>query len=259
MAGTAKTNAFMLGSATVMMGKPEDLFDLNPADHSVGLVKNFSMQSEPSYSELTQGVKNTIVASVMTNNAVRCSMEVYEFTAANLAWGLGLDGTGKAAIDVASTVAAEVTGDGTVNAIDVAAGDGTNFAADDFITIDINGDDNVLIRKVVSVNVDTLTLDKAFATGVTIPAGATVRKVNHIGVGSKEEQPFLAAKVVGKIYDGSQMSILIPKLRIVRGFNLAFSTDDYGNLPFEFTIFDLANTDPFYTDFGGDSARIFKA
>ena len=42
MAGEAKTDSFMLGAATVMIGAMADLYDLNPTDHSIGLVKNFS-------------------------------------------------------------------------------------------------------------------------------------------------------------------------------------------------------------------------
>ena len=51
---------------------------------------------------------------------------------------------------------------------------------------------------------------------------------------------------------------MIPKLRVVRGFNLAFTTDDYANLPLEFTVYDLVPTDTFYSDFDGDQAKMFK-
>lgn len=259
MAGTAKTNAFMLGTATVMIGPQSSLFDLNPADHSIGLVKNFSMTSEPNYQELTQGVKNTIVYSVMTQNPVRASMEVYEYTAKNLAYGLGLDGSTKEPLIDKAVVADEVEGDGSVK--DVTVDSAASFEEGDFVVMNLNNDDHLLVRKVttvVSEPTPTLTLDKAIPDGTTIAAGTTVQKVNVIGVGSKEEQPFLAAKVVGVLADGTRMAILIPKVRIVRGFNLAFTTDDYGNLPFEFTVYDLVDTDPFFADFGGDAARLFR-
>lgn len=254
MAGTALTDAFMLGAATVMIGPQADLFDLNPSQHSIGLVKNFSMTSEPQYTELTQGVKNTIVMSVMTQNPVRATMEVYEYTAKNLAYGLGLDGSTKNALSVASTLASAVTSGATD--ITVQTGDGANFSQGDYVVIDVNNDDHALVRKVSSVNVNTLTLDVAINENIS--AGAAVRKVNSVGVGSKEEQPFLSAKIVGKIANNDQVMIYIPKLRIQRGFNLAFSTQDYGNLPFEFAVYDLVSTDPNYAWFEGDSARIFR-
>ena len=77
MAGEAKTNAFMLGTATVMLGAQADLFDLNPTEHSIGLVKNFNLQVDQTYTELTQGVQNQIVFSVRTGNKVMNTMEAY--------------------------------------------------------------------------------------------------------------------------------------------------------------------------------------
>ena len=74
MAGLAKTDAFMLGDATVMIGAMADLLTLNTVEHSIGLVKEFMVKSEPGYTELTQGVKNTVVASVMTSNKVSATM-----------------------------------------------------------------------------------------------------------------------------------------------------------------------------------------
>jgi hypothetical protein len=261
MAGEAKTGDFMLSTATVMVGPLAKLMDLNPTEHSIGLVKNFQISSEPAYTELTQGVKNSLVASVLTSNVVRASMEAYEFTSKNLNFGLGLDGSGVVEQTASGTVDGAITGDGIIVALDVQTGEGASFTAGDYITIDINGDDNVVVRKVLSVATDTLTLTNAFATGQNIPDAAPVTKVNKIAVGSKEEQPYMASKVVGKLANGEQIVLLLPKLRIVRGFNLAFSSDDFGNLPFEFTIYDQIAADPFYTEFGGstgESARIFR-
>ena len=52
--------------------------------------------------------------------------------------------------------------------------------------------------------------------------------------------------------------ILIPKIRIINGFNLAFTSDDYANMPFEFTVYDMVSTDTFFTDFATQSAKIIK-
>ena len=71
MYGLANTNRFMLGAATLLLGPQADLFNLTRAEHSVGLIKNFALTAEPSFTELTQGVRNTVVFSVMTGHAVR--------------------------------------------------------------------------------------------------------------------------------------------------------------------------------------------
>ncbi|WP_419902130.1 hypothetical protein [Kiloniella sp.] len=260
MAGTAKTNKFMLGTATVMIGAQADLLKLNPDEHSIGLVKNFSMSAEPSYTDLAQGVQNTLVFSKMTGNEVRASMEAYEFTAQNLNYALGLNGSGVSTMTVNGSVNGAVTGDGSVAVFNVQTGEGSNFSTDDYVAIDINGDDNVVIRKVASVSTDAVTVTQALDTGVNLPDGAVVRKVNMVGIGSKVEQPFLSAKVVGKLADGSTIALEIPKIRVVNGFTLAFSTDDYGNLPLELTVYDQVTTDPMFAEFGGaqgESARVY--
>lgn len=257
MAGTAKTNDFMLGTATVMIGTPEQLHDLNPTEHSIGLVKNFSITSEPGYTELTQGVKNTIVASVMTSNPVRCSMEAYEFTAKNLSYALGIDGAEDVeAFTTTTTVATPVDGDASPAVSVLAVTLATGIIAGDTIMIVAGEDDHVVIRKVVSVASNNITVNHALPD---IGAGAVVRKVNVIDVGSKDDQPYYAAKIAGILASGEKVVIEIPKLRIVRGFNMAFATDNFGNLPIEFTVYDLVSTDTLFGEFGGASAKIYKA
>lgn len=266
MAGTAKTNDFMLGTATVMIGPADELYNLNPADHSIGLVKNFTMTSEPGYTELTQGVKNTVVHSLMTSNPVRATMEAYEFTARNLAYALGIEGADQIdAINIETTVSVAFDPQSSPNNV-LSVASTTGISADDYVMILVDEEDNFMIRKVQSVTggspgsppvPGTLVLVQPLE--VAVAQGARVRKVNVIDVGSKDEQPFYAAKVAGVLADGQEIVVLLPKVRIVRGFNLAFTTEDYGNLPIEFTVYDLVTTDTFFTDFGGVGARIFKS
>lgn len=255
MPGLAKTNDFMLGTATVMIGPAAELHDLNPAEHSVGLVKNFTITSEPSYTELSQGVKNTIVHSIMTANPVRATMEVYEYTARNLAYSLGLESAeAMAPLTVATTVNGAVNGGSpTAMTFDVTSAAGLTEGA--YIMIELDQEDNFIIRKIVDIATLVITVDQPLPD---IPDDAPVKLVNNIGIGSKDDQPFYAAKIAGKLANGDKVVILIPKLRIVKGFNMAFTTDNYGNLPMEFTLYDLVNTDTFYAEFGGDQARIFR-
>jgi hypothetical protein len=335
MSGDAKTQAFALGTATVMIGPQANLYDLHPSMHSIGLVKNFQISSDPSYQRLTQGVKNTTVMSVLTSNQVRASMEVYEHTIKNLNYGLGLDGWAQdpttyiAAVAAAaatsitvadgtnfnngdtvsivkpdgtsfkavlsakagntftvtpavptgglnppggmsslnevgkvtmfrasSTVSTLGTGTPAVPSTTLVLADAADFKANDWISIQIGTDDKVLIRQIASKATNTLTLTRGIDQA--IPVGAVVKRVFYGSIGSKTDQPFFAAKVVGTLADGSEMTILIPKLRISKGFALAFNSSDFGNLPFEFDIYDLVASDPFYTEFNGDQARVFS-
>lgn len=258
MAGLAKTSAFMLGTASVLVGPQASLFDLNPTTHGLGLVKNFKVSAEPSYTELTQGVKNSIVFSVLTKNTVRASMEVFEYTSKNLAYGLGLDGSSVTQTTVATTTSGSLSGGagiGTTTPLAVASA--TNLAANDYIMIFYGTDDQILVRKIASKSSNNLTLDADIPTGITVASGAVVKKVTVVGVGSKTEQPFLSAMAIGALADGSEVMIAFPKVRITKGFDVDFRTDNYGNLPYEFTIYDQVASDPFYAAFGGDQAKVF--
>lgn len=252
--GTALSDNFMLGTASVMVGPQDELFDLNPTDHGLGLVKNFTITSAPTYTTLTQGVKNTNVASVMTANAVSANMEVYEYTAKNIATGLGLENAGFAPITTSTTVSTAGTGTPTVPDDEVAVVSATGIVANDFVMIGL-GNDNVIIRKVASVATNTLTVTPGIE--VIVPIGATVSKVNTVPIGSLEDQPYLSAKIVGQLANGQVVVILIPKLRISAGFTLGFVTSDFSNMPFEFTLFNQVPTDPFYADFGTDQAHLY--
>lgn len=254
MAGLALTDNFMLSTASVMIGPVEDLHDLNPADNAIGLVKNFQINSEPSYTELMQGVKGSVVFSTMTANPVRASMEAYEYTARNLKFALGLDGSTTNPMTINTTVATIVPASPAQKTLVLASGAGANFSPGDTILIDKNGDDDFVIRKVVSKSTDTLTLDEFLPA---IAVGTAVYKVNAIDVGSKADQPFLSAKIAGKLANGKPAVILIPKMRITKGFAMAFSSENYGNLPLEFTLYDLVATDPAYAYFAGAQAKLF--
>lgn len=251
MAGEAKTPAFMLGTATVMIGTPDQLFDLNPDDHSIGLVKNFRVTSEPSYTDLTQGVKNQIVYSVMTGNTVKASMEAYEYTGRNIAYSLGLEGSGF----TTQTVETDLSAPTTANATSLTVTDEAGFVAGDYVMIKGATEDNIYVRKVTTVAASTLTLSQALPKAM--PAGSVVTRSNAISIGSKQEQPFLAAKIVGLLADGSENVLLCPKIRITNGFSLGFTTENFDNLPYEFSFYDQIATDPFYAEFRGEQAKLF--
>jgi hypothetical protein len=256
MAGEAVTNAFLLATATVMIGPQADLFGLNPATHSIGLVKNFMIDATPAYVDLSQGVKNTLVYSVLNKNDVKATMEVFEYTSKNLAYGLGLDGSAITTISTTSVTNALVTGDGTTTDVFVATGDlsAVLVTGDWMIVQEVGGTDAVHVSKVVtsvySSPNTTITVRDPVPTGMVLGAGSLISTTNRMDVGSKVDQPFLSAKIVGIMPQGNEaVVILIPKLRITKGFTLAFHSDAFQNLPYEFTPYELVASDPNYADF----------
>lgn len=254
--GLANTNRFMLGAATLLLGPQADLFNLTRAEHSVGLIKNFALTAEPSFTDLTQGVKNTVVYSVMTGNAARASAEWYEYTPRNLAYVAQINGaTMTVSTNIETALSAAVTGSSGSPATTISVDSGTGLAVGDWILIQdpINPDDAV-IRKISAISTNTITTNPDIQRNLA--DNSTVRRVNFIGVGNKEEQPFFSAMVLGTLANGEEISVALPKVRVTNGLNLSFSTNDYGNMPVELGIYDLTPSDPNYAQFGAVPAAI---
>lgn len=251
MAGEAITGRFMLGSATIMLGAMANLQDLGVAE-SLGLAKNVTLKSTPKFTDLTQGVKNSQVASVMTGNDLEVSGELYEYTSENLAYALGLDGSTYTQTAVSTTLTAQTALLSDVLAVTSATG----ITAGKWLSVHVNALDQIFIRKVVSVATLNVTVSSDFP--VVIPSGATVRVVNMVPAGSKADQPYLAGKIVGQIADGSWMTILLAKVRVTSGISVAFKTDNFDNIPFTLTCYDLVSTDAnlaLFTDASGDVSK----
>lgn len=379
-AGSAKTEKFNLGAATVMIGPKDQVLDLVPEKHSIGLVKNFTFSANDQYLDLTQGVKNTVVYSVKTGSEITASMEVYEYTSKNLAYALGLEGYDL--VEGASMTLSEAV-DGAMSATQIKAKAPEGATADDIVVGDYvtlqgnksSNEDMVFVGKVAAVtfneatapeiattgtigdlikafnairegllttnlgklvvnagSTEKISMSKKFATAfgftgtesgdmVVMPdngpvtgstsisrnnklstiglntnnteleididdeevasiaikttpsadtsasfdvtftkaipagfhfiAGDRVHKANLIPVGAGESQPTLAAKVVGILPENNMpITIIMPKIRITNGFNVAFQTDQYGNMPFEFTPFEQVPSDPLYAEYG---------
>lgn len=264
MPGTAKTSNFLLSTATVMIGPLADLHNLNPAAHSVGLAKNFQMAFDPTYTELTQGITNNVVMSVRTSEAIRASFEVYEYTLRNIGYAAGLDASGvtfnqSTGVFLTTTVANAAGTTVTVGS-DVSA----QFPVGTYFFLQAGTDDQVHIAKVSAVafatGVTTITFAGfAIPTGVTFPVGSRVGVVKKIEVGSGVLfQPELAAKVVGILPKNNEpFTILLPKVKVTRGLNVAFDSANFTNLPFELTPYSQTTSDPFYSEYGGASAILF--
>lgn len=254
MAGEAKTSEFLLTTATLMLGPSADVFGLTPDAHSVGLVKNVQVTAETSFVELTQGIQAQIVASVNTGNSAKISAEVYEYTARNLAYGAYLDGslTTFDQLTLTETLASTASA-GT--SIALATGKGADYSVGDYGTLQsITQPDKVHVFKVASKSTDTLTVTAgtAIPTGVSFTAADTVvRKVQSIKFGSVAAQPTYGCKLVGLLPDSGQpVTLIFPKVKITKGIALAFQTDNFSNMPFEFTPYALLPADSHYSEFG---------
>lgn len=264
MAGNANTTSFMLSSATLMLGPEADLHNLNTAAHSLGLVKNVQFTADPQYVELTQGIRNSVVMSVRNADGLKVSGEVYEFTAKNLAYGAGLDGSDAAYTIDDDTIwlsAASITAAAT--AITYTGDVSADISVGDYLFLQKNESDYVHIVKVTAIAyVDpttTITFTGwAIPTGMTFPAGTRIGKVAKIEFGATTAQDCYAAKIVGLLpKDNTPFTIMLPKVKITRGLSIAFATDNFTNMPFELTPYAMAADDAMYATYGDATAILF--
>jgi len=256
MAGEARTSDFLLSTATLMVGPSSKVMELTPEDHSVGLIKNVQVTTEPQFVTLTQGVENIEVAAVNTANPARLSGEVYEFTAKNMAYGAGIDASaGYEPIITQAALATAIADGGATVALATGSVTANAIVVGDFVVIqDTTVGDRVHVGKVASIAVDTLTL----AAGYEMPTGqayavatTVVYKVRNIKIGTQQKRPTYGVKLVGLLPEtGEPITVIFPKVRVTRGISLAFQNENFGNMPFEFMPMALLPADPYYPDFG---------
>jgi hypothetical protein len=267
MAADAKTTNFMLGVAEVMLGNVNELYDLNPVTHGIGLVKNFTCEATKDRTDLTQGRTNDIVFSMTTSSTTKCNMEVYEYSVSNMAYALGLQG---GAVTVASGDALTTTGSVAFSSgsVSLSFADGTGLQTPivgDYVSLRNPNSENILMGKVSAVtgitagtaSTATMTVDIADLNSTqTIAAGTLVSVVNVLDIGSTDVDYDLSAKVSGQLANGTWVTFLFPKVRITSGLSIAFTTDNFGNIPFEFTPLKASASDPYYAEFKGVAAKI---
>lgn len=255
------TTQFNIGVSTLMIGPMDKVLELTPEEHSIGLIKNFTTSAETSEVTLTQGIRNVLVDSQVTGSTVQITTEVYEYTAKNIALAAQLAGEefslkGNYKLKTAITGSVSATsvvlkGVPTSAQADLAAGD--TIALQCTSTKDY---DKIWLGKVAETPTWTadsqdetigdlsITLTAAIPSGWDFAAGDSVFYVNLIPVGSDEPQPYYAVKIVGILPNGNEpFTIVCPKAKITAGFNISFTTDNYGNMPFQITPYDLTKED----------------
>lgn len=266
MAGSAKTSNFLVSSATVMLGPKADLYKFLPETHGLGLVKNFQMQTQPTFLELTQGIQNDVVASVKTAHGVTATWEVYEYTTRNIAYGAGVDASG-VGFNVSSVALANVSVAVVAAATTVQVdGDVTaSYSIGDTIFIQKGDDDYVYVAKISSAPAfatakTTLTFaGYPIPAGMTFPVGSRVGKLKAIEFGGSALQAELAARVTGLMPKDKRPFVLdFPKVKITQGGNISFASDQWQNMPFGFTPYACTSDDPLYADFADKVARLYS-
>lgn len=255
MPGLALTNDFLLNTATVMIGAPTELKQLNPTAHSVGLVKNLKITGDPKLIELTEGVLNDVVATTKVSLGLKVAWEMWEYTSKNLAYANGLDPTSGTYAAKAAAYSVSANASSAASSIHISGDHTSTLTAGTWITIYESTDDLIHVAKVASSafgsdTAITLTAGYELPFAVTAAAGK-VGLANKIDVGLDNSDNFFSMKVVS-FFSAGQIPLVLafPKVKLTKGFDLTFTTDNYANMPFEATIYRPVPGDSFYdTDF----------
>ncbi|WP_273860746.1 hypothetical protein [Photobacterium sp. GSS17] len=258
--GKAKTDKFLLGTATIMLGEMGTLTELDESK-SIGLVKDVTLEFSPTYIDLQQGVTNQTVFSVRNGQDTRITGSSYEFTDTNMAYAAGLNGDKVTLVEgVPYTVKSAAAGDGsdTVELTVDTPSSPVTIVQDDHVVIHSAGFST--IAKVVdaaTISTGTLVVEGNFHAKVT--AGAKVTKVNVMDLGSNSRVQYLCAKIVGELPNGDVVVIEIPKVQWTSGLSMAFTTGDFSNMALELKPTALLTTDPDYAKYGNALVRVAMA
>lgn len=252
-------NAFMLSSATLMMAPAftTDVFTLTPALHSVGMAREIAVGVDSSLIELKNGIAQATVDARRTGVSANISGTIFEMTAQNLLRASALDPSAavvvKRGVLTAAAAAAAVSlsinsdpvpGD-TASAI-TAVGD---IPAGATILIQRPNGETDYIFPTMSSGVATgagpyvvpIAGSYVIPAGMSFPIGSKVWIVSPIPVASTTADQLFGVKIVGTLsnYD-RPVTMVFPKVRIAKGFQLSFTEGDYGSMPWEMMPFLLS-------------------
>lgn len=244
-------SAFSLSSATIMLGDAfdDDVFALTPEDNSVGMSSEVNIGIDSSITELLNGVQQVAVDAKRTGVAATITGNVFEFTAQNFMRAQAMSGTAtqvRRGVLTAPAAAGAVSLSIATDPIPGEAGSGITGLGD------IPSGSTLLIQRVGGEQDYVFpTKTSAAATGTgpfTVPiadpydipanmsfvAGARVWIITPLGVGDMDADALFCAKVTGTLsnYD-RPVTYVSPKVRMVRGFQIAFNETAYSSMPWE--------------------------
>lgn len=257
--GTAQSDGFILQEATLMLGEVGNALDLTVEENSIGLFKNLQFQNTRSFTDLTQGVRQGVVASAETENTTMVTGEGYEFTPRQLMFAMGQEGYKYVHTPsiVAKTVGDVLAASDTIT-VDAIAG----ITQDSWIVVrPTRGVDNGLAYRVVSVAGNVITLDRDLVEAV--PANSDVYLSTMIrSSGSLDDScasgTYFSMKVVSQKQNCLPIIVTSQKVRVSSGLQLSFGTSDWANIPYELKIMDLTPSDVGYAAWLADGANQYN-
>jgi hypothetical protein len=251
-------SAFALSSATLMIGRAfvDDVFSLTPAQHSVGMASEVTVGLDSSINELLNGVAQASVDAKRTGVSSSITGNVFEMTAQNFMRSHAMSGAATP-VKRGRLSAALTSGATSVSIVsDPIPGEATSAIT---ATTDIPSGSTILIQRVdgeqdyvfptvtsavatgTGPYVAALGADYAIPAGMTFPAGARVWIVQPVPVGDIDADDLFCVKIAGVLTNFDRPMVYIaPKVRMVKGFGLAWNETQYGSMAWEMKPFLLS-------------------
>lgn len=244
-------SAFALSSATIMLGRAfvDDVFSLTPDKHSVGMVSEANIGLDSSITSLLNGVSQSEVDAKRTGVTTSITGNVYEMTAQNFMRAHAISGTaipvkrGRLSAAMASgATSVSIVSDPIPGELNSAITAVTDIPAGSTILIQRgDGEQDYVFPTVTSAVatgsgpfVSALDNDHAVPTGVSFPAGARVWIVQPVPVGDIDADDLFCVKITGTLSNFDRPMVYIaPKVRIVKGFGVAFNETQYSSMAWE--------------------------
>lgn len=244
-------SAFSLMSATLMLGDAftDDVFSLQPALHSVGMVSQIAITQNSNINELMNGVEQVSVAARRTGVKSNITGNVFEMTAKNIMRAQSLAGSPIQVKRGHLTVAAA----GSAASLTITSDPVPGEAASAIATLaDIPSGAMLLLQRpggetdyvfptkssAATTGTDpyTTAIAGAFAipAGMSFPIGTLVWIVSAVGVDDMDAESLYCAKITGTLADYNRpVTYVAPKVRIVKGFQLSFNETQFTSMPWE--------------------------
>jgi hypothetical protein len=244
-------SAFALSSATIMIGKAfvDNVFDLMPATHSVGMTSEVAVGVDSSINSLLNGVAQAEVDAKRTGVSTSITGNVFEMTAKNFMISHAMSGAATpvkrgvlSAPLAAGATSVSITSDPIPGEATSAITGIADIPAGSTILIQRVGGENDYVFPTVTNAAATgsgpyvaaLGAGYAIPTGVTFPAGARVWIVQPISAGNIDADDLFCVKIAGTLSNFDRPMVYIaPKVRIVKGFGISFNETQYGSMSWE--------------------------
>jgi len=249
-----KKSAFSLSSATLMVGRAfvDDVFSLTPDEHSVGMTSEFSVTVDSSLNTLLNGVAQAAVDAKRTGVSSMITGNVFEMTAENFRIASAL-ATGNATIRRGALDTIAAADDVSISVVsDPIPGEATSAITNlseipQGSVVLIQHPDNpdlVFPTKASGPTTGTgpfvvaLAGDFAIPSNMSFPAGSKVWIIDEVPVATIDADELFCIKLTGVMTNYNRpCTFIAPKVRIARGFQVAWNETQYGSMPWEFQPF----------------------